>query len=86
MDFPILWKPLNILRNGHVFCSRRRVYRWPILFYFARNVSQNYDDPRFVQMLPYSLIGEIISTAFVESTVNQLIRNRFVKKRQIRWT
>ncbi len=29
--------------------------------------------------------GEIISTAFVESTVNQLISRRFVKKQQMRW-
>jgi hypothetical protein len=30
--------------------------------------------------------GEIISTAFVESTVNQMISKRFVKKQQMRWT
>ena len=30
--------------------------------------------------------GEIISTAFVESAVNQLISKRFVKKQQMRWT
>jgi len=30
--------------------------------------------------------GEIISTAFVESTVNQVISKRFVKKQQMRWT
>jgi hypothetical protein len=30
--------------------------------------------------------GEVISTAFVESTVNQVISKRFVKKRQMRWT
>jgi hypothetical protein len=30
--------------------------------------------------------GEIISTAFVESTVNQVIGKRFVKKQQMRWT
>lgn len=29
--------------------------------------------------------GEIISTAFVESTVNQLSSRRFVKKQQMRW-
>ena len=29
---------------------------------------------------------EIISTAFVESTVNQVISKRFVKKQQMRWT
>ena len=29
---------------------------------------------------------ELISTAFVESTVNQVISKRFVKKQQMRWT
>jgi hypothetical protein len=30
--------------------------------------------------------GEIISTAFVESTVNEVMSKRFVKKQQMRWT
>jgi hypothetical protein len=30
--------------------------------------------------------GKAISTAFVESAVNQLVSKRFVKKRQMRWT
>jgi hypothetical protein len=30
--------------------------------------------------------GEIISTAFVESTVNEVISKRFVKRQQMRWT
>jgi hypothetical protein len=30
--------------------------------------------------------GEIISTAFVESTVNHVLSKRFVKKQQMRWT
>ena len=30
--------------------------------------------------------GEVISTAFVESTVNHVISKRFVKKQQMRWT
>lgn len=29
---------------------------------------------------------ELISTAFVESTMNQIISKRFVKKQQMRWT
>lgn len=28
----------------------------------------------------------MISTAFVESTVNQVVSKRFVKKQQMRWT
>ena len=30
--------------------------------------------------------GETISTAFVESTVNQVVAKRFVKKQQMQWT
>jgi hypothetical protein len=30
--------------------------------------------------------GEIISTAFVESAVNQVVSRRFLKKQQMRWT
>jgi hypothetical protein len=30
--------------------------------------------------------GKIISTAFVESAVNQVVSRRFVKKQQMRWT
>jgi hypothetical protein len=30
--------------------------------------------------------GEAIATGFVESTVNQVISRRMVKKQQIRWT
>jgi hypothetical protein len=29
--------------------------------------------------------GERISTAFVESTINQLVSRRFVKKQQMQW-
>jgi hypothetical protein len=32
------------------------------------------------------LYGEVISTAFVESTINQVISKRMVKKQQMRWT
>ena len=30
--------------------------------------------------------GEAISTAFVESTINQVVSRRFVKKQQMSWT
>jgi hypothetical protein len=30
--------------------------------------------------------GKVISTAFVESAVNQVVSKRFVKKQQMRWT
>ena len=30
--------------------------------------------------------GETISTAYVESTINQVVSRRFVKKQQMQWT
>jgi hypothetical protein len=30
--------------------------------------------------------GEVISSSFVESTVNQVVSKRMVKKQQMRWT
>ena len=30
--------------------------------------------------------GETISTAFVESTINQVVSRRFVKRQQMHWT
>jgi hypothetical protein len=30
--------------------------------------------------------GDIVSTAFVESTINQVVSKRFVKKQQMQWT
>ena len=30
--------------------------------------------------------GDTISTAFVESTINQVVSKRFVKKQQMQWT
>jgi hypothetical protein len=30
--------------------------------------------------------GETISTAFVDSTINQVVSRRFVKKQQMQWT
>lgn len=39
--------------------------------------------PNYAERYRY---GEIISTSFVESTVNHLISKRFVKKQQMRWT
>src|SRR5260221_13378910 len=39
--------------------------------------------PNYAERYRY---GEIISTAFVESTVNYVVSKRFVKKQQMRWT
>ena len=30
--------------------------------------------------------GDVISTAFVESTINQVVSKRFVKRQQMQWT
>jgi len=35
---------------------------------------------------PSPYYGEAISTGFVESTVNQVVSKRMVKKQQMRWT
>ena len=46
----------------------------------------------FVKALPCADLelathkGETISTAFVESTINQVVSRRFVKKQQMQWT
>ena len=30
--------------------------------------------------------GDTVSTAFVESTINQVVSKRFIKKQQMRWS
>jgi hypothetical protein len=53
----------------------------------GRNVEDHQrDSPIFTPILPWGRCGERISTGFVESTINQLIAKRFVKKQQMRWT
>lgn len=56
----------------------RHVREFAIYIHNNRNYIPNYGD-RY-------RYGEIISTAFVESTVNELISRRMVKKQQMRWT
>lgn len=56
----------------------RHVQEFAIYIHNNRNYIPNYGD-RYQY-------GEIISTAFVESTVNELISKRMVKKQQMRWT
>jgi len=56
----------------------RHVQEFAIYIHNNRNYIPNYGD-RY-------RYGEIISTAFVESTVNELISRRMVKKQQMRWT
>ncbi|MFD2051844.1 hypothetical protein ACFSQT_01240 [Mesorhizobium calcicola] len=51
---------------------------------FNRYIDNNADlIPNFAERHRY---GEVVSTAFVESTVNQVIAKRFAKKQQMQWT
>jgi hypothetical protein len=36
--------------------------------------------------MPHAACVETISTAFVESTINQVVSKRFVKKQQMQWS
>jgi hypothetical protein len=56
----------------------KHVQEFAIYIHNNRNYIPNYGD-RY-------RYGEMISTAFVESTVNELISKRMVKKQQMRWT
>ena len=50
----------------------------------SRYISNNADlIPNYGERHRY---GEVVSTAFVESTVNQVIAKRFAKKQQMQWT
>ena len=51
---------------------------------FATYVRNNHDFiPNFGERYRH---GDTISTAFVESTINQVVSKRFVKKQQRQWT
>ena len=51
---------------------------------FSRYVDNNAElIPNYAERHRY---GEVVSTAFVESTVNQVIAKRFAKKQQMQWT
>ena len=69
-------------------CFSENEPRWQKLFVkvdeFVTYIRNNYANiPNYGERYTY---GETISTAFVESTVNQVISKRFVKKQQMRWT
>lgn len=50
----------------------------------SRYISNNADlIPNYAERHRYD---EVVSTAFVESTVNQVIAKRFAKKQQMQWT
>ena len=42
--------------------------------------------PSMLQVSSYWRHGEAIASSFAESTVNQVVSNRMVKKQQMRWT
>jgi hypothetical protein len=64
----------------------------------SASVSGQFQDMYALSQSPYALhspipnygdryrYGEMISTAFAESTVNQVVSKRMVKKQQMRWT
>lgn len=57
---------------------------WEAVEGFAHYIDVNRDYiPNYSERYRY---GEIISTAFVESTVNEVVSRRMVKKQQMRWT
>ena len=65
---------------GHESAARMRTYTGELASYVANNGSSivNYGE-RHRQ-------GERMSTGFVESTVNQVVSKRMVKKQQMQWT
>lgn len=51
---------------------------------FSRYIDNKADlIPNYAERHRY---GEVVSTAFVESTFNQVIAKRFAKKQQMQWT
>ena len=68
------------LQPGHESAARMRTYSDELATYIANNATSivNYGE-RYRQ-------GERISTGFVESTVNQVVSKRMVKKQQMQWT
>jgi len=59
-----------------------KLWKWADVFYGYIKSNQHFI-PNYSDRYRY---GEIISTSFVESTVNEVISKRMVKKQQMRWT
>ena len=59
-----------------------KLWTWAKEFYDYIESNQNFI-PNYGDRYRY---GEVISTSFVESTVNEVISKRMVKKQQMRWT
>ena len=59
-----------------------KVWKWVDEFHTYIGSNRQYI-PNYAEKYRY---GEIISSSFVESTVNEVISKRMVKKQQMRWT
>ena len=62
--------------------KRYKLWKWVDEFYTYIESNKPYI-PNYSERYRY---GEIISSSFVESTVNEVISRRMVKKQQMRWT
>lgn len=62
--------------------KKYKLYKWADEFYNYIESNRNFI-PNYADRYRY---GDIISTSFVESTVNEVISKRMVKKQQMRWT
>jgi hypothetical protein len=60
-----------------------KIARFPPVSVYFTFLRGNAKTPNYGERYRY---GEAIATGFVESTVNQVISKRMVKKQQMRWT
>ncbi len=82
------WLTRSILRQNHLECAENDYSNFgkflKTLQEFRTYIENNHAlIPNYGERWRY---GETISTAFVESTVNQVVSKRFVKKQQMQWT
>ncbi len=70
------------LKGGDKQSKAYKLWKWVDEFYGYISSNQSFI-PNYGDRYRY---GEIISTSFVESTVNEVISKRMVKKQQMRWT
>jgi hypothetical protein len=75
-----LEKGLDMLDEPPAEMRKLRRYVGEFIGYISSNVRMI---PNYAERYRY---GEMVSTAFVESTVNQVIAKRFAKKQQMQWT
>lgn len=79
----IYWWVQHVLRWSQTQLCRSKIpaktYWWDVYL----NPEQSDDDPQLREMHRY---GEPVSTAFVESTINEVIAKRMAKKQQMQWS